>query len=737
MSFHSDKFSLMMVDEDEDAQSYDGVTVSACEEDHHHHQVHHGHHAHEDDNDDDEVSKVIDDLLHRPIVVGYSFGPKKMSTMGVVMAEASKTGLSTDMILPPLLPLVQRVATQGSRREEVEDEHEEVIFPNSRMNPSTDLPKRFSLTSEVLSSFANEQSRDLFLTDVVELNNVNDSSRETSNITNDKSSAPSLKKSPSLDASLGSNKMESKKSFPSSVWFSTTGEHQYSTPSSPAVTASPGHQPHHTRRIVRHLNSPSPSVSSWGSTGTRTASTAASVRTISAHFPTNATTGTTADSSSFTRTSTAGSAAASAKNKPRKKAYPIRVSFVPLDPEIPLEEQHGGIDVILHKLTEDILLLSQLSLQYPMLKKSLQLSSSSLDAVLNEVDFSGSDAAAIRRVHRLSQFQKLHGCSLVDDPACVQTLMSRADIASVLKNCLSGVTSLSGTPVHSPKYAVITPERRAPSTEANSVGYEISKQASKDDIFNAVQEAQLSFPLIVKPLTAAGTKASHSMAVVTHPSGLEDIADRVPCLLQEYANHNALLYKVYVLGDFVSVYKRRSLPNLPPSTTTPRKDAPVVIEFDSQRPYPRLKDFGFNHADENSGHGPVCKQTPFGRKLSHAVLQSRGTDALASSPSTGNNGTKKALEVTPEEVQPIVEALKKAFGLEIFGFDVLIKAPNVDKNSNDTNGEDGKPTMLVVDVNYFPSYKEVPDFPALLAKFLTGRAIQGRLERLMGTTTKH
>lgn len=37
---------------------------------------------------------TIQQLLDRPIVVGYAFGPKKMSTMGVVMAEASKAKLS-------------------------------------------------------------------------------------------------------------------------------------------------------------------------------------------------------------------------------------------------------------------------------------------------------------------------------------------------------------------------------------------------------------------------------------------------------------------------------------------------------------------------------------------------------------------------------------------------------------------------------------------------------------------
>jgi len=35
-----------------------------------------------------------EDTWTRPIVVGYAFGPKKMSTMGVVMAEASKAKLT-------------------------------------------------------------------------------------------------------------------------------------------------------------------------------------------------------------------------------------------------------------------------------------------------------------------------------------------------------------------------------------------------------------------------------------------------------------------------------------------------------------------------------------------------------------------------------------------------------------------------------------------------------------------
>lgn len=58
----------------------------------------------ESEDDEDGTETVSEDcwndnnnsviLYSKPIVVGYAFGPKKMSTMGVVMAEASKTKLS-------------------------------------------------------------------------------------------------------------------------------------------------------------------------------------------------------------------------------------------------------------------------------------------------------------------------------------------------------------------------------------------------------------------------------------------------------------------------------------------------------------------------------------------------------------------------------------------------------------------------------------------------------------------
>ena len=174
------------------------------------------------------------------------------------------------------------------------------------------------------------------------------------------------------------------------------------------------------------------------------------------------------------------------------------------------------------------------------------------------------------------------------------------------------------------------------------------------------------------------------MAILLHPTALDRISSHA-CILQEYANHDAILYKVYVLGDKVYVYQRPSIPNLPKETEKLENHDCSYLEFDSQRPYPKLADFGFG-SDE-----PDQKRQ-------------RTSD------------TSLSVLVTVDAVRPVVDALKRAFGLELFGFDIVI-----------ASGQDGKEReMLVVDVNYFPSYKEVPNFPSLLAQYLVARALEGR-----------
>jgi inositol-1,3,4-trisphosphate 5/6-kinase / inositol-tetrakisphosphate 1-kinase len=224
--------------------------------------------------------------------------------------------------------------------------------------------------------------------------------------------------------------------------------------------------------------------------------------------------------------------------------------------------------VIIHKLTEDILAWEE-----------------------NE--------RASKRVERLLHFCHKYNCQLVDDPRAVRTVLSRAAIASKLMS-LQGLTTVSGIQVSTPPF----------STSAHFTS--------------------LRYPVIAKPLTAAGTKSSHSMKVLLRKPRHEVFQE--PLLFQEYINHDAVLYKIYVLGDNISVFERSSLPNLPKDQSS-TLDA---VEFDSQRhPYPSLASFGFDQA---------------------AVNRSTLSDRLT---------------LTSAEIQPVVNALKEAFRLQLFGFDVI------------------------------------------------------------------
>jgi inositol-1,3,4-trisphosphate 5/6-kinase/inositol-tetrakisphosphate 1-kinase len=172
-----------------------------------------------------------------------------------------------------------------------------------------------------------------------------------------------------------------------------------------------------------------------------------------------------------------------------------------------------------------------------------------------------------------------------------------------------------------------------------------------------------------------------------------------------------------VLGDTVRVFARPSLPNLP--------EGDVLldfVEFDSQRPYPTLTDFlKVQHIVSN----PPTTETATDqnkRKMDAMVGEERlerkrekvGTFSWTDNKASSEPEPTKTREekVTAEDIRPVVSVLRNAFGLELFGFDVILSGNE----------------MLVVDVNYFPSYKEVSNFSSLLAQYLIQRAIEGRMQ---------
>ena len=377
-------------------------------------------------------------------------------------------------------------------------------------------------------------------------------------------------------------------------------------------------------------------------------------------------------------------------------------------------------------MTEDILYLSKSS-------STDYRSSSGAIGDANSYDHASKPPISeqAKRVGRLTEYKANHpACCLVDHPAHVQALMSRSEIARILSKCLDGVTTRSGIPASTPRFVVV-------------------KSNDLPQIQRLAGTAPFTFPMIVKPLPAAGTKASHHMMVVLNRQGLRRV--HFPCILQEYENHGGALFKVYVLGDTVRVFPRNSLPNLPRGEQG-CSEHPGYVEFDSQRPYPRLDDFGLTSekdqwdpktwqpAVENCQRNLVCPReqahhTDTLAKKRRVTVQDGPTPTTNTSPRKMSKGVawhKRNIGglantklVTADEIRPIATALRRSFQLELFGFDILV-------TENDATGQR---TMVVVDVNYFPSYKEVSSFPSLLAQYLTQRAVEGRIRSVASNST--
>ena len=549
-----------------------------------------------------------------PIIIGYMFGPKKMSTMGVVMAEASK---------------VQVIREESS--------------PDTNENN----------TDRAMCTSMEEGERDF---------DYDDDDDNNTNITRDEM------RSHEENCSESSSKLTS-----AALESLLQGNMDYTQAEATTETVLTfGDDSTDLQQLVRYFKSKCSSAASVSETTVSTPTTTRSFSKLSnsishGHGHGHGQTSTSVNHSHSQTQNFPASPLASCKR--RRHFSPIRLSFVPLDPDYPLEEQHcGKFDLILHKLTEDILACS--------LQKLCEGSA---------VD--GHNFESFQRIDRLCRYQRDHPqCCMVDDPKNVEVLMSRCAISDVLQSCLEGVTSSSGIPAQAPNFLVWNPSQGEDAASPVSPASPASEQL--EEITKNLVKAKICFPLIAKPVVAAGTKQSHRLSVILQRSGLLDVLgeESQPVLLQEYINHDARLYKVYVMGDYVSVYERTSLPNLPTSLFRQAGERALKshVKFDSQRPYPSLSDFGL----------PL---------LTAAEAQQKVIE-----------NEHMLVDVTVDEVRPLVKVLKQAFGLELFGFDVLLTTAV------------SEPRMVVVDVNFFPSYKEVPNFPGQLAQYLAQRVLKAR-----------
>ncbi|XP_031788759.1 inositol-tetrakisphosphate 1-kinase isoform X1 [Nasonia vitripennis] len=172
------------------------------------------------------------------------------------------------------------------------------------------------------------------------------------------------------------------------------------------------------------------------------------------------------------------------------------------------------------------------------------------------------------------------------------------------------------------------------------------------EIMDSFRENGIKFPCVCKPLIAQGSSDAHKMMVVFNEQGFSDI--QPPCVAQNLINHNAILYKIFIVDDKYHIVERPSLKNFYP------KDCEL------------MNTIFFNSHD-------ISKS---GSNSKWSVISAEEHDLAA----------KPKFQV----FEKIVERIEKIFGLLLVGVDVVI--------------ENHTERYAIIDVNAFPGYDGWPDF---------------------------
>jgi inositol-1,3,4-trisphosphate 5/6-kinase/inositol-tetrakisphosphate 1-kinase len=180
-------------------------------------------------------------------------------------------------------------------------------------------------------------------------------------------------------------------------------------------------------------------------------------------------------------------------------------------------------------------------------------------------------------------------------------------------------------------------------------------------------ENDVRFPIVCKPsvshlfaMSPSSVEKEEQMAIIFNERGLEDITS--PCVAQTFVNHNARLFKIFVVGQKHFIIQRPSIKNFYHSSHE------KTIFFNSNDVSKSNSSCFLNQLDELD-------------LLSHPLI-----------------------EPDCKKMEQFVRGIQKKFGLDLLGIDVIIE--------NDTG------RYAVIDINAFPGYDGVPEFFSALLSLI-------------------
>lgn len=306
------------------------------------------------------------------------------------------------------------------------------------------------------------------------------------------------------------------------------------------------------------------------------------------------------------------------------------------------------------------------------------------------------------RIKGLQAYLATHPDIAVIDPfECTIKVIDRIQLAS----CLEGLQSLGETEAEP-----LGPRARAP--RSLTLHSFTNGSLPSETLAARLQAAGMAPPYIVKPVAACGLKDSHSMALVLDNAALPGLALPLPAVVQEFVNHGGMQHKVYVMGDLVYSTCRPSIPDV---RTAETPAPPMAASADSAS---TSGDCGgaasarsIVHYFDSLASLPTRLPDGFAAQLAPTAAEASASEGAEPFTSASSSGRPLDMAV----VRRIVAYLRQRLGLRLMGFDVVVCCKSGDH--------------LVVDVNYFPNYRDAPDglsdvFRALLRAACAQNVVQ-------------
>ncbi|XP_071930994.1 inositol-tetrakisphosphate 1-kinase 4 isoform X5 [Coffea arabica] len=191
---------------------------------------------------------------------------------------------------------------------------------------------------------------------------------------------------------------------------------------------------------------------------------------------------------------------------------------------------------------------------------------------------------------------------------------------------------------------VTVPRQLVFTTDPSSIPHEVTKEG-------------LKLPLVAKPLVVDGSAKSHELFLAYDKVSLAKLEP--PLVLQEFVNHGGVLFKVYIIGEFIKVVRRFSLPDV-----CKRELSKIAGVF----PFPRV--------------------------------------SCASASADGADLDPKVAELPPSPLlEMLARELRLRLGLQLFNVDIIREYGTRD-------------LYYIIDINYFPGYGKMPDYEHTFTEFL-------------------